>query len=56
MKIKLEIELDTEIGDYEVCFRNLSDPTIGIDWFEIKPVLAGILKQLDYKVETEGEA
>ena len=53
---KITIDIEIETGAYEVTLHNTSHPGQGIYWSDIKPMLAKILAELDYKVDTAGEA
>ena len=43
MKIKVEIEVDTESGDYELTFYNLGEPGEGMDLFIVQEATRRVL-------------
>lgn len=50
MKLKVVIELNTETGEYEFVFYNLSNPGAPIDYTEVRPMLASVFEETDDEI------
>lgn len=55
MKAKVTIEVDTDSGDYELRFQNLSKPGEPMDAGKIMEMVRRALNQVAGRVEVEGD-
>jgi hypothetical protein len=54
MKIKCEITMDTETGDYELTFYNLSTSEEPMEYGEMNAILKKIFTDVDKQVDGTG--
>ena len=54
MKYKITIEADTETGDYEVGFNNLTDREAGVDYHLAMEIVRRVIG--DFQRQTGGQA
>lgn len=52
MKVKCEVSMDLESGDYELRFWNVSNPGQDIEYNEVKHMLEQIFASADKKVNS----
>ena len=50
MKVKCELNIDTETGEWEIRFWNKTKPGEPVDYTEVKPLLDQIFKSYDKQV------
>ena len=46
MKVRCEIDVDLESGDYEMRFRNVSQPGARMDFVQIQPVMRRVFEDV----------
>lgn len=56
MRVKIEVEMETEDGEYNVVFRNISDPGEDMDYKEVMTILQRVFGDVDTKIDTAGSA
>jgi hypothetical protein len=49
-KVKIEIVVDMESGDYDLKFFNISNPGQGIDYFKLLSIVSKVLKDVNSQV------
>lgn len=54
MKIAIDFVLDTDTGDYDVCYRNMSNPGGLIDFTKTMRMLRKVL--VEHEADTEEDA
>ena len=55
-EIRVTIDIDLDSGEYNVSFRNLSNPGEDMQYDKISFYLNKVIKNLDNKIDCEGEA
>ena len=54
-EVRVIIDMNIETGEYDVTFRNISDPGGTMDYNYISEMLRRVLYNLDNKIDCEGE-
>ena len=54
MKIKCEIEMDLESGEYDIVFRNVSNPGESIEYNEVQEFLKQVFSNVDEEIMGAG--
>jgi len=50
MKIRCEVDLDTELGEYSLRFWNMSKPGTDIEYNEVRDLLKGAFEDVDSNI------
>ena len=56
MKFKSRIEVDTESGEYEVHFENVSNPGENMDYYELREHLAKVFTDWGQSIEEDDDS
>jgi len=55
MEVRVIVDLNMETGEYEVTFKNISNPGESMEYSDVAVVLQRVLQNLTAKVDCKGE-